>query len=71
MFQFFDFGEALKALQSGQMLTGKDGVLTQLIKQLTEVALATELGSMFAADVKANRKNGSGTKTIKTTTGKF
>ena len=35
----FDFDKALKALQSGQAITGKDGVLTPLIKKLTEAAL--------------------------------
>lgn len=44
----FDFEKALKALQSSQSLTGKDGILTPLIKQLTEAALAAELGSHLA-----------------------
>lgn len=69
MSQPFDFDKALKALQSGQALTGKDGILTPLIKQLTEVALSAELDSHLAQDVEANRKNGSGKKTIKTPTG--
>ena len=30
----FDFQKALKAIQSGKPLTGKDGVLTPLIKNL-------------------------------------
>lgn len=60
-----------KALQSGQALTGKDGILTPLIKQLTEAALAAELDSHLAQDVEANRKNGSGKKTVKATTGSF
>lgn len=38
MSQLFDFDKALKALQSGQSLTGKDGILKPLIKQLTEAA---------------------------------
>ncbi len=38
MSQPFDFDKALKALQSAQALTGKDGILTPLIKQLTEAA---------------------------------
>ncbi len=33
MSQPFDFDKALKAPQSGQALTGKDGILTPLIKQ--------------------------------------
>ena len=39
----FDFEEALEALKSGRDLNGKDGILTPLIKQLTEAALAAEL----------------------------
>ena len=34
--QNFDFNEALKAIQSGKPITGSDGVLAPLIKQLTE-----------------------------------
>ena len=36
--QNFDFNEALKAIQSGKPITGSDGVLAPLIKQLTEAA---------------------------------
>jgi putative transposase len=71
MTQPFDFDKALKALQSGQALTGKEGVLTPLIKQLTEADLSAELDSHLAQDVEANRKNGSGKKTIKAPTGSF
>lgn len=71
MSQPSDFDKALKALQSGQALTGKDGILTPLIKQLTEAALSAELDSHLAQDVEANRKNGSGKKTIKAPTGSF
>ncbi|EFI6096601.1 IS256 family transposase [Escherichia coli] len=71
MTQHFDFDKALKALQEGQALTGKDGILTPLIKQLTEAALAAELDSHLANDVKANRRNGVTKKTIKAPTGRF
>lgn len=67
----FDFDKVLKAPQSGQALTGKEGILTPLIKQLTEAALSAELESHLAQDVEANRKNGSGKKTIKAPTGTF
>ena len=40
MSEEFNFEESLKALQSGQSLTGKDGILTPLIKKLKEAALA-------------------------------
>ena len=43
--QNFDFNEALKAIQSGKPITGSDGVLAPLIKQLTEAALSAEIDS--------------------------
>tara|TARA_R110002073_G_scaffold14846_1_gene59788 strand:+ start:56 stop:1258 length:1203 start_codon:yes stop_codon:yes gene_type:complete len=67
----FDFDKALKALQSGKAITGKDGVLTPLIKQLTEAALEAELDSHLADDVAPNRKNGKTSKTVKSTAGPF
>lgn len=67
----FDFDEALKALQSGQPITGKDGVLAPLIKQLTEAALEGELESHLAQDVLPNRKNGKSRKTLKTSVGRI
>ena len=42
-FENFDFDTALSAIQNGQALTGRDGVLTPLIKQLTEAALTAKL----------------------------
>ena len=39
----FNFEDALKQLQSGKKLIGTDGILTPLIKQLTEAALQAEL----------------------------
>lgn len=71
MTQLFDFDNALKALQNGQALTGKDGILTPLIKQLTEAALAAELDSHLTNDAEANRRNGSTKKTVKAPTGSF
>ena len=51
MSEKFDFDAALKAIQSGQSITGKDGVLAPLVKQLTEAALEGELDSHLAEDV--------------------
>jgi len=45
MSEQFDFNKALAALQNGQDLTGKDGILTPLVKQLTEAALKAEVES--------------------------
>ena len=67
----FDFNKALKAIQSGQALEGKDGVLAPLIKQLTEAALEGELESHIADDVFPNRKNGKSNKTLKTSVGRI
>ncbi len=43
--QVFDFDEALKAVKAGQAITGKDGVLAPLVKQLTEAALEADVES--------------------------
>lgn len=67
----FDFQKALKAIQSGKPLTGKDGVLTPLIKNLTEAALEGELDSHLGQEIAANRRNGKSKKTIKTLNGSF
>ena len=48
MAEKFDFEAALKAVQSGQSITGKDGVLGPLVKQLSEAALEAELDSHLA-----------------------
>lgn len=68
----FDFEAALKQLQAGQPLTGKDGILTPLVKQLTEAALEAEIENYIEDNPKAkNRRNGYSRKTIKTTSGSF
>ena len=67
----FDFNKALEQLQAGQGLTGKDGVLTPLIKQLTEAALKAELNQHLEQDESPNRKNGYSKKTVKTSVGQF
>ena len=67
----FDFEKAVAALQNGQELMGKDGILTPLIKQLTEAALQAELAAHLDEDEQSNRKNGSGKKTVKSSSGSF
>ncbi len=67
----FDLEQAIKALQSGQELTGKEGFLTPLIKQITEAALKAELEQHLEEDYQPNRKNGSSRKTIKSSVGSF
>ena len=61
----FDFQEALKAIQKGQPLLGKEGILTPLIKDLTEAALEGELDSHLGQEIRENRRNGKSKKTIK------
>ncbi len=67
----FDFDSALKGLQSGQSFTGKDGILTPLIKQLTEAALKAELELHLEQTPAPNRKNGHTSKTVKAASGSF
>jgi len=71
MSQPFDFDKALKGLQAGKDLTGKDGVLMPLIKQLTEAAITAELEQHLDCEDLPNRKNGTTSKTIKTGSGSF
>ena len=70
----FDFNQAVKDLMSGKKLTGEDGVLTPLIKELVETALSAEVESHIAQDAlsgKTNRRNGYNSKTVKTHSGSF
>ena len=71
MTQSFDFNKALAELQSGKGLTGEDGVLTPLIKQLTEAALKAELEQHLESNPEPNRKNGTTKKTVKSSVGQF
>jgi len=67
----FNFNDAVKKLQDGKSLNGKDGVLTSLVKQLTEAALQAEIELHLDNDKQSNRKNGSSSKTIKSSVGSF
>ncbi len=67
----FNFNDAVKELQAGKSLNGKDGVLTSLVKQLTEAALQAEIEQHLDNDQQSNRKNGSSSKTIKSSVGSF
>jgi len=66
--QKFDFNEAVKQLRDGKKISGKDGVLAPLIKDLVESALEGEIESHIADEVlqgKKNRRNGYNKKTVK------
>lgn len=67
----FDLEEAIAHIKAGKPLNGKDGLLTPLIKQLTEAALQAEQEQHLAKDSEPNRKNGSTSKTIKSAAGCF
>ena len=54
----FDINQAIEYLISGQPLSGRNGVLAPLIKQLTETALEGEVNSHLAQKVIGNRYNG-------------
>lgn len=67
----FDLDEAIAHIKAGKPLNGKDGLLTPLIKQLTEAALQAEQEAHLASDDQPNRKNGTTPKTVKTGAGSF
>jgi putative transposase len=72
-FNWEEFEEkAIQALYDKKPLTGKDGILTPLIKRFLEKALHGELEEHVDETRKeGNRKNGYTPKTIKTETGTF
>ncbi|MBK5245234.1 MAG: IS256 family transposase [Eubacteriaceae bacterium] len=63
--------KALQQLMSGQSLTGKDGVFAPLLKQFLESALEGEIASHLDEHERSqgNKRNGKGTKTLKTIDG--
>ena len=74
----FDFSqfkeEAIGRLKSGESLTGKDGILTPLLKEILEAALEGEMDAHLSECKDAgipNRRNGKLQKTMKTGTGVF
>jgi len=66
-----DVEEFARQIKAGKGLSGKDGALTPLIKQLTEMTLQAELESHLAQDLSKNRKNGYTSKTMRTEHGEF
>ncbi|MCT7562822.1 IS256 family transposase [Aliarcobacter butzleri] len=71
MNQTLDLTDALEQIKAGAKIDGKDGVLTPLIKQLTEAALQAELESHLTTEINKNRKNGKSSKTMKSSVGEF
>lgn len=66
-----DVEDFAQKIRSGKGLSGKDGALTDLVKQITEMTLQAELESHLAQDLQKNRKNGYTSKTMKTEHGAF
>jgi putative transposase len=66
----FDFStfeaEALKGLQDGKPLEGKNGVLAPLVKRLLEAGLNGEMTSHLSESSTPNRRNGKMSKRVKT-----
>lgn len=70
----FDFEDAVTDLINGKSISGKDGILAPLVKQLVEAALDAELESHISEEIlsgKKNRKNGSSSKRLKSSGGGF
>ena len=67
----FDMDAAIKALREGKDLSGQDGILTPLIKQLTEAAMQAELEEHLTSEEPPNRRNGTTGKTMKSLAGEF
>jgi len=70
----FDFNDAVTDIMNGKSISGKDGVLVPLVKELVEAALQAEVESHISQEVFAgnkNRKNGTSSKTIKAEGGSF
>jgi putative transposase len=71
-FNFDDFEkEAVERLLSGDELTGKDGVITPLVKKILERALEAELDQHLDESDMPNRRNGRLKKKMKTGHGPF
>ena len=67
----FDMDVAIQALRDGKDLMGKAGVLTPLIKQITQSVLQAEIENHLQNHDSPNRKNGTTSKTIKSAAGHF
>lgn len=62
--------EALKSLQAGKPLEGKNGILAPLIKRLVEAGLNGEMDAHLTGSKGKNRRNGRSGKQVKTAFGK-
>ncbi len=67
----FNYEEALAKLKAGQPITGEDGVLTPLLKQMAEALLQGEVDAHLESDLEPNRRNGKSRKQVKSGSGSF
>lgn len=66
--------EAIEKLKGGQSLTGEDGILTPMIKQIIEASLEGEMDAhleQYPQNAQPNRRNGKSSKTVKSACGEF
>lgn len=65
--------KALEQLRTGQSLTGKDGAFSPLLKQFIETALEAEMEAHLNQQERSlgNKRNGKGSKRLKTITGEI
>lgn len=65
--------KALKQFKSGESLFGKDGAFAPMLKSFLEAALQAEMEAHLNDQERSNgnKRNGKGTKTIKSSTGSF
>ena len=66
--------EIIRGLYQGKPLLGPNGLLTSLVKDLTKIALQGEMDAHLSnnsLEQGNNRRNGIGTKTMKTSSGSF
>lgn len=65
--------KALAQFKSGQPLFGKDGAFAPMLKQFLEAALQAEMDAHLSEEERqsGNKRNGKGTKTIKSADGTF
>lgn len=65
--------KTLEQLKSGQSLFGKDGAFAPMLKGFIEAALEAEMDTHLDPEQRqgGNKRNGKGTKTVKSSTGSF
>lgn len=65
--------KALKQFKSGESLFGKDGAFAPMLKNFIEAAMQAEMDAHLSDQERSNgnKRNGKGTKTVKSSTGSF